>query len=483
MHARGAGDGRLTLRAAPLALALALCASASGCKCVNGGTEYCFNFVDDDGDELADCYDGDCAASLYCICGITDPNCACPGIIPAPGPDASVTTPPPDASIPTSPPACIEVTCDDRTDNDRDELEDCDDPDCFPVCGVELGAWRLESADGAVPTTENLFAVWGASPTEVFSVGENGTILRYDGTSWLTQASPTMATLRDVTGTVTNISGETIAYAVGFDGTILRYQAPSNTVGTWNVETATDPMTGAMVTTDLHGVWTSVDGNIAWAVGDDGTLLFRNAATGAWALNPSPVQDNLYDVWGTGTGDVWAGGSFGVIVHYDGATWCEAVLGAPQIGINSNGAIRTIWGRGPAEIYFGAIGTVVLYDGMGPPCPLVGEANGYVDLSDVMAPINAPPQTQLLDIWGVGNDIFMVGIDGYLVHYNSAQQFFYYVWGDPPALPAYRFDGVWGYDPYLYYDSGVGMDSGVPDLGPPYDLWVVGATGTVLTGP
>ena len=47
-------------------------------------------------------------------------------------------------------------------------------------------------------TTQDLHAVWGLSPTEVYVVGDGGTALRYDGTSWSPIPAAPAATLEDV---------------------------------------------------------------------------------------------------------------------------------------------------------------------------------------------------------------------------------------------------------------------------------------------
>ena len=36
----------------------------------------------------------------------------------------------------------------------------------------------------ATGTSENLFGVWGSSSSNVFVVGGNGAVIRYDGSSW-----------------------------------------------------------------------------------------------------------------------------------------------------------------------------------------------------------------------------------------------------------------------------------------------------------
>ncbi len=39
--------------------------------------------------------------------------------------------------------------------------------------------------------TDTLYGVWGSSGTDVFTVGSNGTILRYNGTGWSFMGSGT----------------------------------------------------------------------------------------------------------------------------------------------------------------------------------------------------------------------------------------------------------------------------------------------------
>jgi photosystem II stability/assembly factor-like uncharacterized protein len=75
-------------------------------------------------------------------------------------------------------------------------------------------AWRLM----AVPTDTLLRGVWGSGPSDVFAVGAGGTILRYDGERWYRMSSPTQVELRAVWGT-----GPTEVYAVGEFGVVLRF--------------------------------------------------------------------------------------------------------------------------------------------------------------------------------------------------------------------------------------------------------------------
>jgi hypothetical protein len=70
----------------------------------------------------------------------------------------------------------------------------------------------------AAPPTGALRAVWGTSPVDVYAVGEEGKVLRFDGAHWTLLASPTDALLIQIWGE----PGVGRLYAVGLLTTILR---------------------------------------------------------------------------------------------------------------------------------------------------------------------------------------------------------------------------------------------------------------------
>jgi photosystem II stability/assembly factor-like uncharacterized protein len=61
-------------------------------------------------------------------------------------------------------------------------------------------------------------AIWGASPSDVFAVGDNGNIIHYDGNVWSTMNTGTIINLTGVWG-----SSPSDVFAVGLSGTILHY--------------------------------------------------------------------------------------------------------------------------------------------------------------------------------------------------------------------------------------------------------------------
>ncbi|MBI5490362.1 MAG: hypothetical protein HY905_23700 [Deltaproteobacteria bacterium] len=52
------------------------------------------------------------------------------------------------------------------------------------ILRIHPGDWSVEQDMVAAAPTDTLRAVWPASPTEAFAVGDNGAILHWDGTSW-----------------------------------------------------------------------------------------------------------------------------------------------------------------------------------------------------------------------------------------------------------------------------------------------------------
>ena len=93
---------------------------------------------------------------------------------------------------------------------------------CAGCCGngnggngaTSNGSW-MEMDSG---TTKWLDRVWGSSASDVFAVGNGGTILHYDGSSWSEMSGDITRDMRKVWG-----ASASEVFAVGPDGTILRY--------------------------------------------------------------------------------------------------------------------------------------------------------------------------------------------------------------------------------------------------------------------
>ncbi len=74
-----------------------------------------------------------------------------------------------------------------------------------PLAQAEKG-WVWENP---TPQGNTLRSVWGSDPGNIYAVGDNGTILHFDGSDWTAQ-NPVSAQLNDVWG-----SDPSAVYAVG----------------------------------------------------------------------------------------------------------------------------------------------------------------------------------------------------------------------------------------------------------------------------
>jgi hypothetical protein len=174
------------------------------------------------------------------------------------------------------------------------------------------------STVGAPPLAGALFKVWGSSASDVFVVGQAGTILHYDGKTWapMQSGADPRVTLFTVAGRAAND-----VYAVGGQGTsvALHYDGTS-----WA------PIAGAPLdaTSGLTGV--SVDaatGDLA-LVGFGGAKLRRHGGTWVDDSTMEPLQD-LHAAWLDGADDLFVvGGDYvgpppsprnGVIGHFGGS--------------------------------------------------------------------------------------------------------------------------------------------------------------------
>jgi hypothetical protein len=241
--------------------------------------------------------------------------------------------------------------------------------------------WAVGGADDGGSTYETLVEHWDGSswsivstasfpgvlhgvvalgPDNVWAVGnENypgrGLIEHWDGTSWTATYLRYAALLRGIAAV-----GARQIWAVGQrygrnpygDATLtLRFNGRS-----WSRVPSPDPLSG----TDTDQNWltsvSAVTANDVWAVGRYGNhdggppdqTLIEHWNGGRWTVVPSPnpggpsVDNDLWGVAARGSNDVWAVGGVGaflnpqfsspVSLHWNGSTWAQAAVAAPQAG-------------------------------------------------------------------------------------------------------------------------------------------------------
>ena len=66
------------------------------------------------------------------------------------------------------------------------------------------------------------------------------------------------------------------------------------------------------------------------------------------------TRNALTAIWGSGKNDVWAVGSSGAVVHFDGSSW-------KPIPSGTNQTLRGVWGSGPNDVWIVSTPTLVLH--------------------------------------------------------------------------------------------------------------------------
>lgn len=272
--------------------------------------------------------------------------------------------------------------------------------------GASLRHWNgLAWTSTPSPARHAVWDLWGRSKDDIWAVGARGTALHWDGVRWTLLDCGTNLDLIAVWGTPRGPASTT--WIVGEQGLILRFResqrerVPSGTQATlfdlWG--SASDDVWsvgdgGTMLHWDgmgwrqvpsgtqysLISVWGT--GEEVWAVGWGGTILHRSGRRNmkGWMAADSGSQEKLWSLWGSSSTDVWASGSHGTLLHWDGAAWRAAASG-------TSAHLAAVWGVGPDAVWAGGAGGILLRWNGEQWSRVVGMPHGY-----------------LLGLWGSGLD-------------------------------------------------------------------------------
>jgi hypothetical protein len=193
---------------------------------------------------------------------------------------------------------------------------------------------------------------------------------------------------------------------------------------------------------------------VAGALGCDAYCrrTFDGCAIG-WSPMPAGTTADLNTVWGFSGDDVYAVGTGGTVLHYDGVAWRTLDSG-------TDAELFGIWGAAPDDVFFaGTGGTILRYDGT------------------TFTPLDAGTTRDLWWLWGSSaSDVFAVGYRGIILHFNGTLweemtsgtvQYLYCVWGSAPD----DVFAVGGTGTVLHYDGSAWspMDAGTNQY--LYDVW------------
>jgi hypothetical protein len=282
--------------------------------------------------------------------------------------------------------------------------------------GTPKGTWTVSPAR----TTQSLLGLWGRSASDVWAVGEGGTILHWSGSDWQDSPSGTTYPLRGVWGTATND-----VWAVGDPDNTRHWDGRAWTpvlLGTPDYQNAvwayrTDDVwvaAGSMYHWNgLHWMpyptrgnpWAirGTDASNAWAVGEANTALHWDGNGWTHVAMPIAAQVDLSGISIISDADIWVVGGVaglqGTTVHWDGTTWERVTSGTET-------KLYDVWSATTNDVWaVGQGGTVLHWDGQG------------------WSLVQAPVTVKLWAIWGSGpGEFWIAGDQGTLVRYQASSQ-------------------------------------------------------------
>lgn len=249
--------------------------------------------------------------------------------------------------------------------------------------------WRVEVAD----LDEAVLSVCGAGDA-VFAVGGDGSdalVLEWTGDEWFAPALPAQA--RVLWWCWVGPDGQ--AWAVGERGTVLHRSGER-----WDL---VDTAAAVNPNHTLYGIWGAGDrvfvvGGSLSAPSDAVTIATYDGTWTAVATAGLPDQP-LFKVWGSAADDVWAVGTSGVILHFDGQSWTTVPSPTSE-------RLIAVWGTDANAVY--AVG---------------GDATGLILSWDgtAWAELARTPE-RLSGLWTApGRPLYVGGDRGFLARYGRNQ--------------------------------------------------------------
>ena len=206
----------------------------------------------------------------------------------------------------------------------------------------------------------------------------------------------------------------------------------------------------------LTAIWGSGKDDV-WAAGSGGTMIHWDGAAWKPTTLPSPttypIKNTFHAIWGSGPNDVWAASATNVIFHTDGwkngaATWERAPNGTDNEF--NNAPIYAAWGDGKGELRFGGRP----YDLYDPGEDMWGPGNQIVktEVDGGLGWAGEYGTATIYGYWGTAEDLWIIGDNSTYVHWqlgltlhgtraNKNERF---VWTEVDSQSAVVLRGIWG---------------------------------------
>ncbi len=156
--------------------------------------------------------------------------------------------------------------------------------------------------------------IWGSSTSNVFIVGNEGSMAHYNGSSWQKLESGTDVDFRDIWGCRSSRSGEWEILAVTSYGAV-----PSGDISILKIEgTTVHSINTTGLPSGLSSIW-FIPGQVYYAVGDG---VFRTSWPGRnWQAESGHPALYKVAIRGQSKNDIFITGSYGLVSHYNGKSW------------------------------------------------------------------------------------------------------------------------------------------------------------------
>ena len=248
----------------------------------------------------------------------------------------------------------------------------------------------------ATPDQGGNRALWGASPTNIYAANNTG-VLHYDGTAWSQVQAVHWRGMYDVYGTsASNV------WAVGENGMILRFDG--TTWSAWRFDgtsvTPYDLNTWALPgqKINLRAVFPIPGTTMIGIVGDGGTaLVYDGSSFTTWSIYNTGNNSTITHVWGTSYFDLYITTADGLLQHFNGSSLSTVS------GVSAPGGMNSVWGTASNNVYaVGGGGMVWRYNGSN------------------WSRIRLPTRATLYAVYGTSaSNVFVAGSDGALYRFNG----------------------------------------------------------------
>ncbi len=202
------------------------------------------------------------------------------------------------------------------------------------IISISRSGW--EQLEGMPAYAQEAFCRDGDG--QLVGVGESARTWEYGPGGWSEVDSRPLPLIRSVWGLEAND-----LYAVSDDGRVWRWDG----MRLAEMDSLTE--------INLEGIWGSSSSDIHVA----GVRGIWHWDGHSWKQTWEPWRGGVafgFELWGSGPDDIWAVGSGGAMLHFQGAEW-ERVTGVTENDLHA------VWGSGPDDVYVGGKEALLHFDG------------------------------------------------------------------------------------------------------------------------